>query len=376
MKRSSSLHLKNLLCGFLVFCAAFALAWLIADVPGLGTAEAKITAGQVVPDAAQTPLDRTHPRIQAAMAVQERHTPSLMNLPDVVGTATGLGEDGAPAILVFVRRQVPPGAIPMNLDGETVVVRITGEFVSMAPPAGKGPGSGGGGSSSIDPTARFARPVPIGVSTGNERECSAGTISARVKKGTAVYALSNNHVYALENTASIGSTVHQPGRYDTNCVTDPDNGIGALSEFEPIVFSTAAGNVIDAAIAMSSTENLGQATPSDGYGMPKSATVPAALDAAVQKYGRTTSLTKGAITGINATVNVGYSSGTARFVNQIVVSAIKPFIKAGDSGSLLVTDPGRNPVGLLFAGSGSGKTAIANPINAVLTRFGVAIDGE
>jgi hypothetical protein len=68
--------------------------------------------------------------------------------------------------------------------------------------------------------------------------------------------------------------------------------------------------------------------------------------------------------------------GTALFVNQIVVYGNKPFIKAGDSGSLLVTDPGRNPVGLLFAGTSSGKYAIANQIDDVLTALGVTIDGE
>jgi hypothetical protein len=96
----------------------------------------------------------------------------------------------------------------------------------------------------------------------------------------------------------------------------------------------------------------------------------------VQKYGRTSGLTKGQVTGINATILVGYSSGTARFVDQIVVGSNKPFIKAGDSGSLLVTDPSRNPVGLLYAGSSSGTTAIANPINDVLIAFGVTIDGQ
>ena len=52
------------------------------------------------------------------------------------------------------------------------------------------------------------------------------------------------------------------------------------------------------------------------------------------------------------------------------------FLKAGDSGSLLVTDPGRNPVGLLFAGNRSGKLAIANPIDRVLGECGVTVDGD
>ena len=42
--------------------------------------------------------------------------------------------------------------------------------------------------------------------------------------------------------------------------------------------------------------------------------------------------------------------------------------------ALIVTNPGRNPVGLLFAGSPS--VTIANPIGPVLSRFNVTIDGD
>jgi hypothetical protein len=224
----------------------------------------------------------------------------------------------------------------------------------------------------VDPTARFDRPVPIGVSTGNIESNSAGTIGCRVSKGGQVYALSNNHVYALENTAPGNSEVLQPGRLDGGTAAD---AIGNLTEYVDIDFA-GGDNTIDAAIALSSTANLGNATPSDGYGTPKSQIASADVGQSVQKYGRTTSLTKGTVTGIAATVNVGYSSGTARFVDQIIVEARRPFLKAGDSGSLLVTDPDRNPVGLLFAGNGNGKFAVANPIDAVLGAFSVSIDGE
>ncbi|MBI1924993.1 hypothetical protein HYR99_12190 [Candidatus Poribacteria bacterium] len=304
--------------------------------------------------------------IRAVMAIQDRHTARLMANPDVVGTATGLTEDGKPAILVFAAKNLPAEALPNNIEGVPVEVKVTGELFALGKPGGD----------RIDPTKRFPRPVPIGVSTGNEGECSAGTIGCRVKDAGNVYALSNNHVYALENKAPTGSNVLQPGLYDTGCAFDPNNVIGTLSAFEPIVFSTSANNTIDAAISASSTANLGNATPSNGYGMPKSATFTAALGQAVQKYGRTSSLTQGQVTGINATVNVGYSSGTARFVDQIIVQARKPFIKAGDSGSLLVTDPDRNPVGLLFAGTQDGKLAVANRIDLVLTKFNVTVDGE
>ena len=98
----------------------------------------------------------------------------------------------------------------------------------------------------------------------------------------------------------------------------------------------------------------------------------------MKKYGRTTEETHGYAYAINGIVRVGYSGGTARFVNQVFVEGQHgPFLKAGDSGSLLVTDDAAaNPVGLLFAGDNSGKFAVANQIDAVLGRFGVEIDGK
>jgi hypothetical protein len=337
--------------------------------------QAKLIEWMPDPAKDRTPFNENNAGIQAAMAVQNRHTPGLMAIPEVVGTAVGLNETGEPEVLVFLKGATPPGVVPENLEGVPVEAKLTGAFVAMPPPPGKGPNSGGGGGGSIDPTTRFDRPVPIGVSTGNIGECSAGTISARAKSGNTVYALSNNHVYALENKAPIGSLVLQPGRYDTTCLTDLNNQIGTLSDFVSLDFS-GGENTVDAAIAVTTTGNLGKATPTDGYGTPKSSPIAPELNMAVQKYGRTTQLTKGTITAINATVNVGYSSGTALFVQQIVVYSNKPVIKPGDSGSLLVTDPGRNPVGLLFAGTSSGKYAIANQIGDVLSALGVTIDGE
>jgi len=314
--------------------------------------------------------------------VQEKHTARLMGIKGVVGTAVGLDPADQPEVKVFVEEPGVAG-IPKKLDEVSVDVVITGKIYALKP--GEKPPSPGGGkppSPSIDPKAWFPRPVPIGVSTGNEGEISSGTIGCRVTDGTNVYALSNNHVYALENDAPIGSKVLQPGRYDTaGYVYNPDNVIGTLSAFVPIVFSTSASNTIDAAIAAiikdGDIPRVGNATPSNGYGKPKSTTASAYAGMQVQKYGRTTALTKGKIYATNATVNVGYSSGTARLVNQIWVYSSKgAFIKAGDSGSLLVTDPGKNPVGLLFAGDSSGQWAVANRIDLVLSAFGVSIDGE
>lgn len=284
----------------------------------------------------------------------------------VVGTAVGHDREGQLAVKVFVKTGADAAGIPRSLDGVPVSVGVTGEIVALA-------------SSSVVRTARFPRPVPIGVSTGHP-DITAGTIGCRVKDGAGkVYALSNNHVYANENAASIGDNVLQPGPYDGG--VDGDE-IGTLYDFEPILFcspypSNCPNNTIDAAIALSSTLLLGNATPSDGYGTPKSATVTPAVGMRVKKYGRTTGPTKGRIYAVNATVNVGYDTDVvARFVQQIVITPGN-FSAGGDSGSHIVVDGGSNDrkgVGLLFAGSPS--VTIANPIGAVLNAFDVTIDGQ
>lgn len=318
-------------------------------------------------------LNKANPTVQGAMAVQHRHTPEMLATAGVIGTAIGQAENGDVALLVLTETANDASRLPERIEDVPVVKLVTGKILHMKQIAAmKKPAP----APVIDPTDRFARPVPIGVSTGNAGECSAGTIGARVRKGSEVYALSNNHVYARENGAAIDSQVLQPGLYDTSCGYFSENVIGSLSAFKPIIFSIRANNVIDAAIALSGTNDLGKATPSNGYGTPKSVTKAATLGDKVQKYGRTTSLTKGSITGINVTINVGYTGGTARFVDQILVTSRKAFIKAGDSGSLLVTDPDRNPVGLLFAGDNTGRYAFANRIDPVLQEFGVSIDGE
>jgi len=317
-------------------------------------------------------------------AVQERHTDTLMGIKGVVGTAVGLDGSNGHVVIVLVEKEGLVG-IPNNLGGVPVRPVVTGKIYALP----KGGNGGAAKPPTVDRTARFDRPVPIGVSTGHPA-ITAGTIGCRVKDTAGnVYALSNNHVYANENLASIDDAVIQPGTLDGG--VSPADDIGTLADFEEIVFYNYAyppipipTNTMDAAIALSSTGLLGRATPSDGYGTPKSTTAPALLNvnASVKKYGRTTGLTKGKIFAANATVDVGYGPGkTARFVGQIIITP-GTFSAGGDSGSLVVMDAGkgrnpsddRKPVGLLFAGNSS--ITIACPINLVLNRFGVSVDGE
>jgi hypothetical protein len=313
--------------------------------------------------------------LSSAMRVHRRHSRELLIDRNVVGTAVGLTVNGEPAIKVFTKSQTITN-VPLDLEGIPVEIEVTGQFHAL--PADKKSSSVFAMRSSVNPSGLFPRPVPIGVSTGNQDECSAGTIGARVKDSQGnVYALSNNHVYALENRAALNSAIMQPGLADARCRFNSATIIATLASFVPIVFSTSASNTVDAAIAASDVSHLGNATPKKGgYGAPQSATVPASVGQNVQKYGETTRLTQSRITGIDATILVDYDSGTARFVNQILVTSSKTFVGAGDSGSLLVTKSGANPIGLIFAGDTRGRMAIANPIDLVLSALSVTIDGR
>src|SRR5688572_13635848 len=318
----------------------------------------------------EAPLTADHPHVAAAIQIQERHK-ELMFHPAVVGTAIGLNDDGEIALIVYTKVDAPE--IPRKIEELPVVVWKSGEFFARQQgPVARPKPSGG---TTVNPADRFPRPVPIGVSTGHPL-ITAGTIGCRIKIGTALFALSNNHVFANENNAGIGDKALQPGPYDGagyGQPYDPEDIIGTLADFQPIDFS-GADNVMDAAIVSVAEGMVDKKTPSNGYGIPSSSLGTVALTAKVVKYGRTTGQTNGKIWGINATTNVGYDEGTARFVGQIIVNPGN-FSAGGDSGSLIVTSSGKKPVGLLFAGSAS--VTIANPIGPILVRFNNAeIDGQ
>jgi len=307
--------------------------------------------------------------VQRALQAQQRHNAALRRIPGVVGTAVGLLPNGRATLRVFLSGAESP-QLPSSLDGVPTSTEVTGLFVALS-----------------DPTTQ-QRPAPVGFSVGHFA-ITAGTIGVRALDGSGnLYILSNNHVLANSNNASIGDAILQPGAFDGGTVANDQ--VATLAAFRPINFATNGTNTMDAAIALTTARMVGNSTPlDDGYGVPSAAIFgdanndglfddkTALLGVAVQKYGRTTRRTQGTITGINASLFICYEVliifcvKSANFADQLIIEP-GAFSGGGDSGSLIATASGANPVGLLFAGS-SAQT-IANRIDLVLNHFGIRVD--
>jgi len=224
-------------------------------------------------------------------------------------------------------------------------------------------------------------PISLGTSGGNvhnitRRACCSGTLGALVTKNSTDFILSNNHVLADTDTATVGDDISQPGLGDVGCVLSASNShiVAHFSETK-----TLGTDNIDAALA----EIVSGAVKTDGsileVGLPSSTLATPSVSLGVAKSGRTTGLTCATIGSVSTNVVVQYQKrcGQGRrfrivYLNQILVNS-STFSAGGDSGSLIVTQSAAQPVGLLFAGSST--DTIANPISDVTNAFGVSIVG-
>jgi hypothetical protein len=318
-------------------------------------------------------------KLEKVKKVQKDHERSLFGRAGVTAVGVGLREGGADddfSIDVYFNPEAPgaaPGNIPLELDGVAVRIVETDEFKARD----------GGANHRL----QYATPVPMGVSTGNDNGCFAGTLGVRVfRTGSTsrVGYITNAHVSSAGGAnlcpgqAAFGEDQFQRARLDTapQCSLNGVNHIGDLVQHIPIVFGGSFENTVDAAFVASSRQLVNKKILD--IGNPSPTILAAALNMPVQKSGRTTGLQFGTITSINVTANVGYNAcGTAKFVGQIVITP-GSFSDPGDSGSLILhrtLKDGANrfrPVGLLFAGSST--TTLANPIGNVLGALASTID--
>src|ERR1043165_7522617 len=150
--------------------------------------------------------------IDHAMDVQNRHTDELMSLPGVVGTGTGL-EGTTPVVYVFTSEHNVAG-IPSQVEDVRTHIEYTGTITPQ-----------------VSYTGVYRSAMWSGVSVGNDNEIASGTIGCVVKdRSNNFYLLSNNHVFARKNAASIGEKIGQPGRLDVAGYTHAQQ-VATLSDF-------------------------------------------------------------------------------------------------------------------------------------------------
>ncbi len=335
-------------------------------------------------------LGLDNPNVVAVMAVQKSVTPGLMNLEGVLGTAVGLEDSGKAVLVVYVDADAPTrgeiiAGLPPKIRSTGVKVELTDKFVALA---GR---PGGGGSGGVDHKAKQTAPIQLGASGGWGNDlangfCCGGTLGSLIQVNGFQYILSNYHVFEADIVlggnglvATTGDSVIQPGLIDVGCNANAAQNVATLVKLS----SLPNNSNVDCSVA--------QVVPgmvrSDGsilaIGTLSSQTVGAFINQAVKKSGRTTGLTTSKVSGLNATISVTYENecagGTAftkTFTGQIVIANKgSKFLAGGDSGSLMVQNVSTNPraVGLLYAGSST--SAIANPIDQVLTFVGSKLGG-
>jgi hypothetical protein len=322
-------------------------------------------------------LDDARPAVRAVMSVQDEATPSLMQQPEVLGTAVGVADNGNPVLKIYVNREATDMGrtirnLPAQIRGTAVQVELMDEIRAMGN------------------TQQETPPISLGTSGGwaydlANRFCCGGTLGALVQIGTTPYILSAGHVLEGDTVlggnrriARTGDPIIQPGLMDEQCNRFLAQSVGTLVKTRSIATSNTDCGIARVIGGMVQTDGAIL-----GIGTISRFTAAASLNQQVQKSGRSTGVTHSHVSGLNATVSVVFNRechGTKyqkTFHGQIVVSnPSQQFLRSGDSGSLLVEDVSPNPraIGLLFAGNKS--SAFANPIDQVLNFLGASMVGN
>jgi hypothetical protein len=233
-------------------------------------------------------------------------------------------------------------------------------------------------------------PIKLGTSGANALDvgtkvCCIGTLGSLWTRGAATVILSNNHVLARSDQATIGEAIQQPGQ--NACFTAPITVANLTAKAAltpagttqgrtgaaPSNTDSAVATIIAGQVDLAGTIlDLGAAGSTSIAAAPPSSTVAVpSLGLAVAKSGRTTGLTCSTIGSINTNVQVAYETScgsgvtnfNATFANQVVING-GSFSGSGDSGSLVVTSAQARPVALLFGGSTT--DTVANPVQDVI----------
>ena len=407
-----------------------AVTWNVVGGSGEGTISATglYTAPATVPTPAQVTVTATSqkdPTKSATATVTVTATPNptpvtVMVSPSAVtiadfateqftATVTGNsntavtwqvnGATGGSQVTGFVSATglyVAPGGVPTTSSGgQPQPTTVTVTAVSQADLT-----ASGSATVTITPANQNAQTgaIELGTSGSNVNDsnvsgktitCCGGTLGSLVTRGGTQYILSNNHVLARSDAATIGEAIVQPGLIDAQCNKSQTPTVANLTQFanlETEAKSAVSGN-IDAAIAQvvsgkvdPSGNILYLGATADANGVPVAGApnagsgVAATVNMQVAKSGRTTGLTCSTVMAVNTTTSIQYTKNcdgsgtpfTVTYKNQVDVTGAG-FGGPGDSGSLIVTQNTADPVALLYGGSDT--DTVANPVAPVLAFF-------
>ena len=319
----------------------------------VGVALASASAGQGPPGGSPPGLDK-------AIAAKEKHARRMLDKPGVVGIGVGLNPAGKPVIEIYKEK---PDVADVPDDARRRPGRVASRPGVIEPRRCRP-------TASRDPCRSASRRAwPSSPPGRSVRASPTARTSTRSRTTTSSPGV---------NTASIGDPIIQPGPIEDGG-SDPGDRIGTLADYQTIDFNGGT-NTMDAAIALTSTgerrdrdarRRLRSAEPDHGAGVHRAGGAEVRTHDRAPARRRRRDATSSVDVCYIALVDFCLAGGAVR----------QPDLRSRRARSARRATPARSSSrraatsrsALLFAG-GDGLT-IGNPIDPVLQRFGVTIDG-
>jgi hypothetical protein len=316
--------------------------------------------------ASMTPVKDERPfrreTVEAARAIKARRGEALRRYANVCGLGVGFKVKAGKrlrtlALRVYVTeklplsRLAPADRLPRSIDGLPIDVIVRRPHTRMFDP--------------YHPSPAHAAPYGVllgGITVGVAGRGTGTLGGAMFENGSLMdVILTNWHVACLEIDCSSG-TVLQPSEFD---------GAGRERPVGSVLRSVLNERVDCAILSLNGIAFLERTVLEAGS---VETAAPAELGMAVRKSGRTSGLTFGTITDIDADVEVSNASGGSTFqhTGQIEFEGDDGMVQRGDSGSLLLDMRG-NVVGLVYAANEDGDSGDACHIQDVFNALDIGI---
>lgn len=276
---------------------------------------------------------------------------ALKKLPNVVGGGVGKRIKNGQAteedvIHILVTKKESGKSVPANLGGFATDVVQVGYIKALS-------------------NRDVFRPIVGGVSISNPISQATGTLSGIFKDRTdgKPVMVSNNHVMARGNQANLGETINQPSPFEG---IPGSAGVGTLKRFTRILQEPSINQVDGAVADLSASLRSNYEIGITHIGPIRSVVDDVPINKIVQKSGRSSEVSLGAVLSKHVIVGVDYGDFGAVFTEQILTTNM---LIPGDSGSLLMSLTGEL-IGLGFAGSDDSSVFI--PANIFLQNLNIS----